>query len=286
MPNGCLVAWLRTPTTAHPGCVVACTQLDRRGGRSLPAVARDGRPSTLADGRRQTRSQLSYKARRSTEPARYLSMPVPTWSPATAVPAASLLNTGHAPVRRPLPVGTKRSELMEDDWPRDWRCTCGATRHATLRDRCARGHTDMKALGQRTQFEPGELQAIQHGLRSERTELPPEFAHLATDIDSFIAGCLVDEGDAADVPTRRRSLLNYRARLHRRILQIDAAIELRGLFDKRGKLRLAWLGQLQSLIGAARSLDQLLGLERRQKPVNPLDAVRAAVEAARQEAQG
>ena len=64
----------------------------------------------------------------------------------------------------------------------------------------------------------------------------------------------------------------------RRVLQIDAAIELRGLFDKRGKMRLAWLAQLQSLINTARSLDRAhLGLERRQKPVNPLDRVHAAV---------
>jgi hypothetical protein len=81
----------------------------------------------------------------------------------------------------------------------------------------------------------------------------------------------VDEGDTSEVPTRRRALLNYRARLHRRILQLDTAIELRGLFDKRGKVRLAWLQRLEGLIAAAKGLDSLLGLERRQKRIPTLD---------------
>jgi hypothetical protein len=51
---------------------------------------------------------------------------------------------------------------------------------------------------------------------------------------------------------------------------LDAALELRGLFDKRGKLRDRWLTQLQGLIRTAQGLDALLGLERRQKPVASL----------------
>ena len=62
------------------------------------------------------------------------------------------------------------------------------------------------------------------------------------------------------------------------MLQLDAAIELRGLFDKRGKLRVAWLGQLQALINAAKAIDSLLGVERRQKPVADLAPVLAAHE--------
>ena len=45
------------------------------------------------------------------------------------------------------------------------------------------------------------------------------------------AGCESDEGGSlADLPTRRRAQLEYRARLHRRILLLDSALELRG-FD-------------------------------------------------------
>jgi hypothetical protein len=51
-----------------------------------------------------------------------------------------------------------------------------------------------------------------HGLSSD--VLPPEFAYLKADIDEFMTSALVDEGDAADVPTRRHALLEYRARIH------------------------------------------------------------------------
>ena len=130
-----------------------------------------------------------------------------------------------------------------------------------------------ESLGPGSTFEPGNLAAIKHALHSDR--LPPEFAHLAADLDEFIAGCLGDEGDERDVPTRRRALLNYRARLHRRIIQLDAAIELQGLFSRDGKLRVAWLQRLEGLIYAARGIDSLLGLARRQKrvPQSPSEAL-------------
>jgi hypothetical protein len=150
---------------------------------------------------------------------------------------------------------------------------CGAPQHPVFPDRCAKGHADMRALGARTAFKPGELQAIQHGLRSKQGGLPPEFAHLAADIDAFVQGSLADEGGAAEVSVRRLAQINYRARLHRRILQIDAAIELHGLFDKRGKLRVAWLSTFLSFVNTAKSQDQMLGLERRPKRVQSLAEV-------------
>ncbi len=124
----------------------------------------------------------------------------------------------------------------------------------------------------RGQFLPGTLAAVKNGLRA--AVLPPEFAHLRADVDAFVDGCLVDEGDESDVSTRKRALLEYRARLHRRIVQLDAAIEVRGLLDRRGKLRVAWLQQLQSLITAAKGIDSLLGLQRRPKMVSPGDYFR------------
>jgi hypothetical protein len=123
-------------------------------------------------------------------------------------------------------------------------------------------------LGEASRFPPGNFAALAHSLRA--VNLPPELAHLAADVEDFVAGCLVDEGDAADVPTRRRALLTYRARVHRRILQVDSMLELRGLVDKRGKLRVAWLQQLAALIGVAKATDSLLGLQRRAKRVPTL----------------
>jgi hypothetical protein len=114
-------------------------------------------------------------------------------------------------------------------------------------------------------FLPGNFAASQHALRTDR--LPPEFEHLAAELAEFAGQSIADDGGAEAISARRRSLHNYRARVHRRIAQLDAAIELRGLFDKRGKLRVAWLQQLQGLIRTAQGIDSLLGLERRSKAV-------------------
>ena len=127
-------------------------------------------------------------------------------------------------------------------------------------------------------FLPGNLAAVTHALRTDR--LPPEFASLVAEVEDFVAAAIADDGGASEISHRRQSLHNYRARVHRRIAQLDTAIELRGLFDKRGKLRVAWLQQLQSLINTAKGIDSLLGLERRQKPLaSPMDYLAGKVDA-------
>jgi hypothetical protein len=125
-------------------------------------------------------------------------------------------------------------------------------------------------------FLPGNLAAVSHALRTDR--LPPEFAHLAVEIEEFVSASIADEGGSENVPHRRQSLHGYRARVHRRIVQLDSAIEVRGLFDKRGKLRVAWLQQLQALINTAKGIDSLLSLDRRSKPVGGLQSAIAAHE--------
>jgi hypothetical protein len=117
----------------------------------------------------------------------------------------------------------------------------------------------------RGRFLPGNLAAVSHALRAET--LPPELAHLPAEIDAWMASVAADEGNPDDVSTRRRALLEYRGRLHRRVVQLDTALELRGLVDKRGKLRVAWLQQLSSLITTAKALDMVLGLERKARKV-------------------
>ena len=110
--------------------------------------------------------------------------------------------------------------------------------------------------------------AVTHALYA--AELPAEFQHLQREIDTFLAGAVADDGGDTEITTRRRALLQYRARLHRRIVQLDAALELRGLADKRGKLRVAWLSQLSTLIASAARIDSLLGLDRRERRVPSL----------------
>jgi hypothetical protein len=123
------------------------------------------------------------------------------------------------------------------------------------------------ALGRDPQgrFRPGHRENLTTGMHTERSPLGLE--HLQDQVDHFVRGCLIDEADPEDVPTRRMALIEYRARLHRRILQLDAALELRGLLDRRQKLRTQWLQQLGTLIEKARALDITLGLERRQRNV-------------------
>lgn len=139
-------------------------------------------------------------------------------------------------------------------------CKCGALQtRANDPRRCCKGHVLR-----------GTFLAVRHALRTDR--LPPEFEHLAAEVERFASASIADDGGEGEVATRRHSLHEYRARLHRRVLQLDAALELRGLFDPRGKLRVAWLQQLQSLITTSKAIDSLLGLERRQKPVDTIES--------------
>lgn len=114
-------------------------------------------------------------------------------------------------------------------------------------------------------FLPQNAAATMHALTA--TNLPPEFAHVQQEIDAFIAGSLSDEGDATDIPTRRRAQLKYRALLHRHILTMHTALIVKGYFDAHGRLRAAWLQRLEGLINTARGLDKELGLGRRAKRI-------------------
>ena len=108
-------------------------------------------------------------------------------------------------------------------------------------------------------FLPGNTLALTHGLRSqERGDGAVD--DLQSGVESFVTGVLGHEPAPAPSPLRR-SLLEYRARLHRRILQLDDALERHGLLDSRRRLRGRWLQRLESMINTAKGLDQVLGLE-------------------------
>jgi hypothetical protein len=117
-------------------------------------------------------------------------------------------------------------------------------------------------------FTTGAVASVRHGLFSDR-----DLAGLNADVARFIAGSISDDGGDDNIPTRRRADLEYRARLHRRIVQLDNAFEAKGLFDGRHKLRVGWLQRLEGLIATAARLDGMLGLERRQRRVPTLAEV-------------
>lgn len=121
-------------------------------------------------------------------------------------------------------------------------------------------------------FAPGNAIARTHGLYASAIARA-----LADERQAFLAASLTDDGGEAEVPTRRRSLHEYRARLHIHICALSDAIERHGLFDRRGRLRVAWLQRVEGLIATAQRIDGTLGLARRAKPVPSLAEALAAV---------
>jgi hypothetical protein len=115
----------------------------------------------------------------------------------------------------------------------------------------------------RGRFVRGNLAAKTHGLHMAMPEL------MRAAGEAFFASALADDGD--EPSTRRRSLIEYRTRLHSQICQVANALERFSIFDRRGKLRAVWIGKLESLINVALSIDKVLGLERRPKNAGALD---------------
>lgn len=116
-----------------------------------------------------------------------------------------------------------------------------------------------------------------HTTADRENTLPAPYEFLRRELDAFMSGCESDEGgNLGELHTRRRITIENRGRLQRRIMQIDALLEQRGIVDPRtNKLRERWLTTLQSLIATAASLDRLLGLQRVSKPVPTLDQLLA-----------
>ncbi len=118
-------------------------------------------------------------------------------------------------------------------------------------------------------FLRGNRAAVRTGLRAGLGNIG---AALDDEVQNFLEDSLADDGGREQIPRRRFSQHQYRAALHRQIVHLNAALETHGLFDRRGKLRVAWLSKLEGLMREARAFDQSLGLTRREKPVPNLDA--------------
>ena len=116
-------------------------------------------------------------------------------------------------------------------------------------------------------FAPNHTASVKHGAFSER-----DLLCLREEIESALAATLVDEGGADNVPVRKRLLLENRMRLQRRFAQADNLLELRGVTDAKGRLRLAHLQRLEGLAAAIIAHDRLLGLARKPRDVDTLEA--------------
>lgn len=116
-------------------------------------------------------------------------------------------------------------------------------------------------------FLPGHTESASTFLRT--TRIPAPYVEMS---EALLEQSLADDGGREEIPARRLSQHEYRALVHRKVWQLSDALEARGLFDKRGKLRVAWLQRFESLVTLATKIDSTLGLERRTKPVaNPAD---------------
>ena len=116
-------------------------------------------------------------------------------------------------------------------------------------------------------FLPGNTTSVKTGFHAQK-QVPEVFRQQEIEVRDFLEQSLADDGGRDEIPTRRLSQHQYRAALHRQILRLNAALETHGLFDRRGKLRVAWLSKLESLMREARAFDQSLGLRRRPRDVS------------------
>lgn len=115
-------------------------------------------------------------------------------------------------------------------------------------------------------FAPNHTVSVKHALFSAR-----DLAGLDDRIRTLTDESIADMGGPENVSTRARLLIENRLRLQRRIEQVDAALEVKGVMDGKGKLRAAWLQRLEGLIATAKAIDAQLGLQRQPKRMGTLD---------------
>lgn len=182
--------------------------------------------------------------------------PVPADTSAAPTPDAVRGRSGHSTTAENVPLGVELDGSAHDLLTADAGASpaVAPVSIAIRPSRNARG-----------QWLKGNSGAQTHGLYASLS------AALIAEREEFEAASLADDG-GHEVPARRRALHRYRARLHAQIECMADALERHGQFDKKGRLRKAWLSTLETLIGAAVRVDGLLGLERRPRDVSTLSA--------------
>lgn len=118
-------------------------------------------------------------------------------------------------------------------------------------------------------FLPGNIAAVTHGGRRalDRPEALAAIAGKREELVKHLGG---------DPSLIQADLVTDYARVDVLIESVAANIEVGGIFTPKGSARAA-VSLLLTLLDRRMRLATTLGLERKAKPVNPLDAVRAAV---------
>jgi hypothetical protein len=142
----------------------------------------------------------------------------------------------------------------------------------------ASGESPPPSPPNRGQFLPGNTAALRHGGRSVRVlaGLMPEQAEARAALAERMAAIVADLGGPEALTTLAAGMVERHARLELVDDYLFANVQRLGPLTGKGRTRAAltaWLAVVDRLQKSAMAL----GLERRAKPVNPLDAVRAAV---------
>lgn len=127
------------------------------------------------------------------------------------------------------------------------------------------------------QFTTGNQFARRTGVRAfeEHGEaaLPQE---LRDDVAVFRSGVETDQGGESELTTIGAGYVRRLSEVEAIVRLLGADLQQRGLFTKRGRVRSTYNAFLLAVDRWDR-LAQRLGLERKQRPIDPLDAVHAAV---------
>ena len=107
------------------------------------------------------------------------------------------------------------------------------------------------------------------------TNLTPALRAIEEAGRALVEQSITDAGGREELIARALSVHEYRGLLHVRILKLEHALNVLGDFDRRGRLRLGWLKQLESYVTTALSIDRTLGLDRKAKHVDLAQAFAA-----------
>ena len=125
-----------------------------------------------------------------------------------------------------------------------------------------------------TRFKVGNQVAVKHGLYAKQPEaiLPAE---LHADLDRFVADVITDLGGAEALSTIQAGYVD-------KLRQVEALCQLALLHITKNGFTSKSEAMLLQAVDRWDRLAQRLGLQRLARPVNPLDAVHAAVREANQ----
>ena len=124
---------------------------------------------------------------------------------------------------------------------------------------------------------PGNSLSNRTGLHALNTT--PELREIEAAGRALFEQSLVDAGGRSELVARVVTQHEYRTVLDVNIRKVARALEVHGLYDRRGRLRVSWISKLESLITTALSIDRTLGTDRKARTVNFQERLAAAIDA-------